>query len=251
MVYAKNSYKLDSIKFNNLNICNENIEIQVVEVSKRNHKTNILLNIYRPPNGNQNEFLSTIRDTMHTLSDCRYPDIILLGDLNLDHSKGKRNDTTNSLLNSLKTHGLTQLISKPTRIAMTSSTLLDVLYVKTNRKTNPFVIQTALSDHYLVGTVLYLDYTKPETTTFEGRSFRKYSFDEAETYYRSKDTSRIYQMNDVDLIWDYLVSLVTTYMCKLTLPSKDNCYKNRTSHLDDKRNIRNNWRQRCCLFRGF
>lgn len=73
------------------------------------------------------------------------------------------------------------------------------------RKVYPFIVQSGLSDHYLVGTILH---DKPETTTFGGRTFRKYNTEEARSYYACKDTSKIYQMNDVDPIWEFLENLI-------------------------------------------
>lgn len=208
MVFAKKGYKLDSTKFSSLNICNSSVEVQVVEITKPNHKTNILVNTYRPPSGSQSDFLTHIQAIMSEISTLRYQDVFLFGDLNLDHSRNMKNETTKTLENSLKGFGLTQLISKPTRKASSTSTLIDVLYGKTSRKIHPFIIQSSLSDHFLVGSVLFLDYCKPETTTFKGRSFRKYNKEEARTYYSRRDSTIIYQMNDVDLVWSFLEKLI-------------------------------------------
>lgn len=58
MAYDKGSYQLDPVKFGNLNLCNQDLEIQIIETSRSNHKNKIILNVYRPPSGNQNAFLA-------------------------------------------------------------------------------------------------------------------------------------------------------------------------------------------------
>lgn len=81
----------------------------------------------------------------------RYTDIYLLGDLNMDHTHSKLNDNANTLISTLKSMGLTQVISNPTRRTATTQTILDVVDVKSHKDIIPFINPTSLSDHYLVG----------------------------------------------------------------------------------------------------
>lgn len=58
-----------------------------------------------------------------------------------------------------------------------------------------------MSDHYLVIATRYLRYPKDQKVSFTGRSYRDYTFERAKKYYSKKDTSHIYHMIDVDLVW--------------------------------------------------
>lgn len=145
MIYARNKYKLDSTKYSHLNRSNSNIEIQIVEISKPNYKTIVLANTYRPPSGSQPEFLNEITSVLEAIGGIRYPDLYLVGDLNLDHSPGRLNETTDSLVSLLKSYALTQLIDVPTRKTRNTSTILDVMYVKTTKEIHPYIIKTTLS----------------------------------------------------------------------------------------------------------
>lgn len=65
----------------------------------------------------------------------------------------------------MQTFGLSQYITVPTRKTVTTNTLLDVIYIKTDKIIHPYMMKTAVSNHYLVGCVRYLNYAKPEKTT--------------------------------------------------------------------------------------
>lgn len=64
MVYAKKKFKPDDAKYRHLNQSNSNIELQLIELSKSNLKTIILINAYRPPSGMQAKFVRS-RTTYH------------------------------------------------------------------------------------------------------------------------------------------------------------------------------------------
>lgn len=133
---------------------------------------------------------------------------------------GKITENTKSLISLMQSHGLSQHISVPTRRTSHTCTLLDVMYVKTEKVILPYIIKTTASDHYLTGCVRYLNYTKPEKVVVRGHSYRNYNRDKAEDYYSKYDLSRIYEMDNVDLIWDYLCKLITN-CANVLCPFKD------------------------------
>lgn len=91
MTYVKSTYQADAIKYLYLNKSNPDLEMQVLSVKKGQDKTILVFNSYRPPSGNTSVFLEQIEEAMDLLSGTRNVDIALLGDLNLDHTKGKIN----------------------------------------------------------------------------------------------------------------------------------------------------------------
>lgn len=151
---------------------NANTELQVLEISKANHKTSIVVNTYRPPSGNQQDFLTDINSTMHEIAKSHYSDIYLLGDTNLDHTPVKKSEITNALENNMKAYRCKQCISSSTRKTASTSILIDTIYIKTAKKVKSFLLKTTVSDHYLVRCVRYLDYHAPEGFTFRGRSYK-------------------------------------------------------------------------------
>lgn len=72
MVYTKSKFKMHSTKYSHLNKSNPNIEMQIVEISKPNHKTILLVNTYRPPSGVQSDFLNESAQVLEETGGLRY-----------------------------------------------------------------------------------------------------------------------------------------------------------------------------------
>lgn len=199
---------MDDSKFSHLNTSNPNIEIQIILVKKGTDKICIIINTYQPPNGDQSEFQQTIDKTLLELHKDRFADIYLLGDLNLDHHYSRKTEFRKNFENLINTFGLIQQITIPTRVTTSTASILDVIYIRTSKKLTPFVKKCSLSDHYLVGCSRFLDYKNCTNTYFYGRSYRNYSREIAQQYYSTLDTRFIFELNDVDLIWEPLLGFI-------------------------------------------
>ena len=104
-------------------------------------------------------------------------DIILTGDANCDLLfKNPRGDALRSFRASVNAH---QLIDRPTRVTMTSLSLLDVVMVSNKDivKTSS-VLELTISDHYLVYVVLDMKVPKPPPTYIITQSFKNYTADQ-------------------------------------------------------------------------
>lgn len=113
----------------------------------------------------------------------------------------------------IQSHRLSQRITTPTRVSQTTKTIIDVVYIKSNKNISPFVIPIALSDHFLVGCSRYLAYKKDPATHYYGRS---YTLEKARAYYASLDKSFIFQINNVDLAWKAVHPIVLNCANKLS-----------------------------------
>lgn len=214
-IYVKSNCLTDSDKYAHMNLSNEDIELQLIYAKKGGDKSTIIINSYRPPSGNCKNFNTHLSQVLDKLNGERYSDIYLLGDLNLDHTPSRKDENTKSLQHLLKGFGLTQMIKCPTRRTISSSTLIDVAYVKTSKKIYPFIITTAMSDHYLIGVTRYLGYVPDTTILVEGRSYRRYTFAQAEDYYKQIDKQHIYQLHDVNMVYQTLMSYIENCASKL------------------------------------
>ena len=107
--------------------------------------------VYRPPSSNNDYFNCVFNqiDLVHSLNE----NIILMGDLNYNY-KFDESISCNPLHQIEVLYNMRQLVTSPTRVTLTTSTLIDVLF--TNDHTSHVmtgVYDTALSDHYLIYTV--------------------------------------------------------------------------------------------------
>lgn len=112
--YCKSELTADQHKFGHFNVSNPDIELQVIYSKKILNKGIILLNVYRPPQGNQQSFDDHILDVTQQINSDRYADIYVTGDMNLDHLTKSRSTLTSQFIQTMKASGFTQLIDQHT-----------------------------------------------------------------------------------------------------------------------------------------
>ena len=116
--------------------------------------------MYRPPdegaeyfNKMKADIRSVIRDGEDEAENSRF---VLMGDLNFDDSS-----QNSSIQGIKKAFNCEQLVTKPTRVTQTSSTLLDVILTDIPQSMSDTKVtedrMDVDSDHYMVSTVLHLD----------------------------------------------------------------------------------------------
>ena len=109
----------------------------------------------------------------------KYEHCIILGDMNIDHLK--IDSSALKFFNSYVTEpfALTQIVEKPTRIAATSSTLIDVILLSSNSenvKAHDVVDTPGISDHCLIFMAYSLKKPKFKPRILTRRDYR--NFDE-------------------------------------------------------------------------
>lgn len=211
--YVLSDIAVDCHRFADLNTCTEDIEVQVLYVKSPGDKGTVIVNTYRPPSGNVPVFYDVLLGIANNLSDIRYLDQIILGDLNLDH--GLTSGNVALFKSSLKSLGFTQVIDKPTRQTLNTASIIDVIYIKTVKKIVVAVIPLCISDHYMVVCSRFLDYHRPASHKIKGRTYKNYNLEAARQFYARCDTQRIFSYQDVDVVWDHLLELITSCANKL------------------------------------
>ena len=114
---------------NEQSVCNPNLELQITKLKLPETRDTYIVNIYRPPAGNLTEAVSTLTDVLNNIEAQNTPDIVILGDMNVDLLK--HNSDSNKIRQFARINKLTQLIDSPTRVTNTGSTLIDRVYTNT------------------------------------------------------------------------------------------------------------------------
>lgn len=144
-IYA--SSILNSSKLDNLAFSNDSIECLCVEITIK-FKTSLLICVYRPPNSNFNKFIENLQHTLETVSK-KYKSIYAFGDFNIDLTKDC--NATKEFKNIMYMHSYLQLISKPTRITDTTSSLIDHNWTTNfELNTSNLVLHNDISDHFVI-----------------------------------------------------------------------------------------------------
>ena len=141
-IFTKNNLLTSELKINQNLIKEKDFEICAIELIDQ--KT-IVLCIYRAPDGNLDNFFSSLEELLSLYS--KKANIFVCGDLNIDYLTDSNEKL--ELFNIFLSHNLTNLLDAPTRVTSHSSTGLDYIITNANHLTNSAeIIKSGLSDHY-------------------------------------------------------------------------------------------------------
>lgn len=142
----------------------EAIGIETIIVNKKY----LSMCIYRPPNGNLDNFLSEMADILSSIIDKKYHGMYIFGDFNVDLLKSYEKNVFD-FINLMFSFSLFPLISKPTRVTSTSATLIDNIWTsQPEENISNYIIQTDISDHFPV-----ISQCKIEYSTYKPQLIRK------------------------------------------------------------------------------
>ena len=155
-------------------ISQHNIEALFIKL-KRPHRDAVLVGtIYRPPSA-KTEYYDNIVNVLDHIIDEH--DCIVMGDLNYNYVLDE-SLSTNPIHYLSQLYGLTQLVSEPTRITTSSSTLIDVILTTIPEShVCTGVIKLTLSDHYLPYTILTCQAPKVPPKCITVRDFKNFNND--------------------------------------------------------------------------
>ena len=123
----------------------ENLSVEI----NRGHCKNIIIScIYRPPDGNIEQFFDEFHTLLNKVS--KMNKIILIGgDFNLNLLQSKSDNRAAQFTDLLFSHNIFPTISRPTRVGLTSNTLIDGIFTNSmNPGTSGVIIELTISDHF-------------------------------------------------------------------------------------------------------
>nr|XP_039252461.1 uncharacterized protein LOC120329750 [Styela clava] len=151
------------------------------EISLTNVFNNMSIGIiYKHPRSDIPEFTSIVENCMSKLSKKHF---IIVGDLNINLLASNTNTQIASYSDMLTSYNAISLISKPTRVTRSSSTLIDHMYSNmTDVQVNSYVISSDITDHFPI--MCCLKGIKPSTINdvILSRDMSSFSIDEFRIY---------------------------------------------------------------------
>ena len=143
--YVKKS--INFIVRNDLNM--ETLENLCLEIQQPRSKPFVVVTWYRPPDSSIGIF--TPFEHLIGILDLENIEYYLMGDLNCDMIATRYDNDTCKLMSITDVYGLQKLITEPTRVTPTSSTLIDVIYTNCPDKiVCSEVCHVRISDHSMV-----------------------------------------------------------------------------------------------------
>ena len=135
----------------------------------------IVTTVYRPPSASS-KFFDYFEKLIKAI-DNESKEMYILGGLNCDVMKAdKDSNTPNKKIKSLyELYQLSQLIDKPTRVTMTTSSLIDHIVTNTPEKiSDSGVIHTSISNHSLEFAIRKISVVKKHEHSIEIRNMKKF-----------------------------------------------------------------------------
>ena len=168
--------RFSSVEITNLSCNNSDIECVVVEITIRSKKI-CLISCYRPPNNSnyddfQNQLLTKLTKASKTTAD-----VILCGDLNIDLLKIESDASISNFYDSLSSHSLLPMISKPTRITDDTFSLIDNIFVTNPSQIHSGILNFDITDHFPIF-ITYKDFLNnisPQPEIIEYRIINEYT----------------------------------------------------------------------------
>lgn len=209
--YVSSKHKVNVVK--NISIVTLYIESLFLEILDGCNR--ILCGIiYRPPAGDCSLFMDSLQEIITSFDRGIYKDVILCGDFNFDLLQLELNASTQLFFNTMQSYSFLPLISKPSRIADNSATLIDNIFI-----TNPVdyisgIIISSISDHYPV----FLIYKSLLTTTNKSSQI-SFSYRKINNY-----TLSLFHDSILNHDYSYLMSCTDVNAAVLNLDSILYCY---------------------------
>ena len=168
-------------------LCVETIEATWIELKLTSNTSMLLCCLYRPPSA-KNEYFNDMLD-MFEKAYVENSELCLAGDLNHNYVFDE-SLSTNPIHYIENLYMLKQIVTEPTRVTMTSSTLLDVILTSIpDKHVMTGIAKICLSDHYLVFTCLNV---KTKVLGHKTVKYRDYSGFVTEKYINSLKESEVF-----------------------------------------------------------
>ena len=147
-----------------------------VELSHKNGDKTIVGSIYRPPNTDANKFVDEYCELLRQIKKCKYKNIVIGLDHNLDLLKSHHHGQTERFIEVNLEHLLIPTITRPTRITKTMATLIDNIIISQNLCGNFLsgILMYDISDHLPSYCILPdLESAKKAKTSIKSRDMRE------------------------------------------------------------------------------
>ena len=221
MCYVRNSINYSDSKYSEFNVTCKDLEMQWILLSIPNVRPIVVVNIYRPPQGDYKKCCKLILDAFEKASMKGNTDIFVMGDFNIN-ADDVRAANTSELFFTMGLLGLRQVIDKPTRISTRNDSVtksrIDLIFTNSDFVKAARVLDSNLSDHMAVMVTRKKVSSKSEKIEFRGRSYRNYIREDFQRAVAEGNWDDFFAEGDPNTLWDMLegrISGAIDQMCPI------------------------------------
>ena len=208
---------------------NKDLELVTIKMYKTTGtKNNIILAVYRPPNGDPVEFMEQLGEILNKY-DISKNNVYVAGDFNINLANFESDKIVHQFLDLMGSYSLTPLNNIPTRISKTTASIIDNIFTNTNNVLMTKVIVLDISHHYM----LYTKITEKAINTAPEEdnlvwNFKRPNIILFQNKIKQTDFSYINSMEQVKLAYSNLPNrIVNTFEGTFRKVSLKGKYKNR------------------------
>ena len=205
--YVKSEMQTSDTKYQHLNCSNRDLEMQWIHIKLINIRPIVVLNIYRPPQGDYKVACETIRDNIEAANLKDNTEIFLMGDFNIN-IKDRKALAVKELEFTTALYGLKSLISETTRHGVrngvSSDTCIDLIFTNSDNIEEVKVLDLNISDHLAVFATRKKRAVPSQKVDFVGRSYRNYVKEDFQRKLLDYNWDQFYNLRDPNLCWDIM-----------------------------------------------
>ena len=213
LCYSKLALNSSDSKYEHLNCSTRDIELQWISVDIKNLRPIVILNVYRPPQGDHKKACNLLNDSIAKAHLKNNTEIYVLGDFNID-MKDKGSLMAKELLFTTGSNGLSPQIKKSTRHSFregkSKETLIDQIFTNSTLIVESKTLNMNVSDHlavYVRRKKLRIPHKK---VSFKGRSYRNFVKEDFQEGLININWAEYYKATNPNTCWQIMENAIRT-----------------------------------------
>ena len=207
LCYACSSLNVSDALYDHLNSSSKDLEMQWLSVKIPNMRPLVILNVYRPPQGEYKTACKIINDSIAKANLKSNTEIYLMGDFNIDLLI-KTSPAAKELLFTTGSNGLFPKVQEATRFSSRNGTpkktCIDQIFTNSSLIVESKTLNLNISDHLAV----YVRRKKVRTlirkVSFTGRSYKNFIKEDFQEALIETDWEEFYASGDPNKCWDLM-----------------------------------------------
>ena len=221
--YVQKGLTCNEFKYAGLNKSCTDIEMQWITLEFENMRRIVIINVYRPPQGNYKAACKIISDAIRDANLKDNVEIFLIGDFNID-LMNKRSPATRELDSVALVWGLKAQITGITRPTFvdgqfSGGSCIDNIFTNSEHIKTATVLDWKFSDNLAVALQRKRIKVKQEKVSFRGRSYKNYIKEDLQDHLMAQDWAEFYLSNNPNHCWETIENAVRMYLDE-TCPTK-------------------------------
>ena len=196
-----------------LELMEANIEVQALVFEKPTYRNFIVLNVYRPPNLEHEDFFDKLEVIIGRIDRDKY-ELWVMGDMNAN-TRERNSAPAKGLFDLCRETSVKRLIesiTRPNENNLQGGTCIDHILSDCDIVSSSGVLDCLISDHYPIFACRKKGKEVRTPATFTGRSYRAYDRDDFLEYLSNLDLTEFHSMVDPDQQWQIIYDAIIAYL---------------------------------------